>query len=198
MKKLVKTVVITTLLSAVALMASCSDRQTSQTTASSGTTEATTQTEATSEQTVDQVTFSPYTTWLGDISLDIEDGYQFIEKYEDDKFNFKTEVFNKENGMSLRIISKESADYTIDEAKFEEELTVSDEIHVIRTEVLDIKDFGKVYGALLDDSQLNIEMFYYKFAVGDNVYSIVFVGNPKISEYDEGKIKRMITSLKHQ
>lgn len=197
MKKLVKTTAIAILISALALLSACSNNQSTQTTTvPESTTEVTTQAEISSEQEVNQATFSTYTTWLGDVSLDIEDGYQFVEKYEDNAF--KTELFSNDNGSDLRIISEENVTYIIDETTFKEELTVTDEIHVVRTEILDIENFGVVYGALLDDHQLNVDIFYYKFANGDNMYSVMFIGNPEISEYDESKIKQMITSLKKQ
>ncbi|MCK8059269.1 MULTISPECIES: hypothetical protein [unclassified Fusibacter] len=142
----------------------------------------------------DSIEYQTITSSLGDINFNMEKAYEL----KDDEVieNFHMTTYEKADGKQIRIVSEENAAYVVDESVLEEELTQVDEIHVERTEILDIEGFGKVYGALLDDSQLAGMMFYYKFNAGTTVYTILFINGEDFTKEEEAKVKAMITTLK--
>jgi hypothetical protein len=140
------------------------------------------------------IEYQTITTSLGDLSLDIESIYELKDDETIDAFQMTT--YETTDGKQIRILSEANAGYTVDESVLEDELTQVDEIHVERTEVLDIEGFGKVYGALLEDSQLAGMMFYYKFSVKDAVYTVLFINGENFTKDEEARVKAMITTLK--
>jgi hypothetical protein len=140
------------------------------------------------------IEYQTITTSLGDLRLDIEAIYELTDDETIDAFHMTT--YETKDGKQIRILSEANAGYTVDESVLEDELTQVDEIHVERTEVLDIEGFGKVYGALLEDSQLAGMMFYYKFSVNDSVYTVLFINGENFTKDEESRVKAMITTLK--
>ncbi len=131
---------------------------------------------------------------LGDFTLDLPVVYK--ETAREKITGFLMTTFSTEAGKQIRIIEEEAPGYKVDEVFFEEELTADPELHVERTEKLEMETFGTVYGALIEDHTLYQHMFYYKFNNGENVATILFSQGDAISEIDETQIKAMITSLK--
>lgn len=135
-----------------------------------------------------------FTSQLEDFTMEIP--LKYALKGTEDYNGFMMMTYTTEGGQQLRIIEEKAPGYTVDEAYIEQELTAVEEMHVERTEKLDMAAFGTVYGALVEDHTLNQYMFYYKFNVGENVATVLFSQAKPISEIDEKAIKATIASLK--
>ncbi len=107
-----------------------------------------------------------------------------------------TTSFKTEEGMDLKIIEVTNPGYVADEKRLEEETTAVDELQPTRVEVLDIENFGKVYGAVIKDTQMGSEMFYYMTNVGqDVIYFMFVVPENKLTQEREKEIKAVVMSL---
>lgn len=142
----------------------------------------------------ESVNYQLITSSIGDLTMEIEESYQLKEDEVLDQFHMTT--YENEQGKQIRLVSEEKASYTVDEAVLEDELSQVDEIHVERTEIVEIENFGKVYGALLEDSQLAGMMFYYKFNVKESVYTLLFINGSPFTKEEEAMVKTMISTLK--
>lgn len=107
-----------------------------------------------------------------------------------------TTTYKGTDGMDLIVVEISNPGYVADEARLEEETTAIDELQATRAEVLDIANFGKVYGAVVEDEQMDSTMFYYMTNVDqDVVYFLFTMKKGYLSEAREGEIKAIITTL---
>jgi len=107
-----------------------------------------------------------------------------------------TTSYATKDGLDLKIIEAANPGYVADEKRLEEETTAVDELIPTRVEVLDIENFGKVYGAVVTDSQMGSEIFYYMTNVGDDVIYLMFVMQEgQLTEAREKEVKAIVMSL---
>ena len=130
---------------------------------------------------------------LGSFTIALDSKYTEKAKTQEDIYYITT--LEVPDGKQIRIVEEKDAAYTVDEAYLEEELTVVHEIETIRTEILDVEGFGKIYGALLHDESLNDHLFYYKFNAGTTVGTVLFSNKKPLTQDDETAYKTMISTL---
>lgn len=107
-----------------------------------------------------------------------------------------TTVYKGTDGMDLMVVEMTNPGYVASEARLQEETTAVEELVPTRAEVLDIANFGKVYGAVVDDEQMGSTMFYYMTNVDQDVIYLLFtMKKGYLSEAREGEIKSIVTTL---
>lgn len=142
----------------------------------------------------DAKAFVVFNSQLGDFSIQLSKAYG--DKKQEEASGFLMTTFTHDSGKQIRIVEEKAPSYKVDDVYFEEELKADAELHVERTEKLEMESFGTVYGALIEDHTLMQNLFYYKFNVGVNVATVLFSQTGPISEVDEKQIKQAISTLK--
>jgi len=126
----------------------------------------------------------------------IEIPEKFQKENEEQIEGYYITTYADEKGNKFTISEVEDKDSVIDENFFENEIGEDSYFHAERKEVLDIENFGKVFGVIGEDHSTNSYFIYYKAKIKDKALSFVSFKDSPFTEREESEIKAIISNLK--
>lgn len=133
-----------------------------------------------------------------DNSWSIDMPKEFVKDKEeaDEQQKALTTYFKTENETTLVISEIKDEKLVIDEAALKEELEQDHYIKVERFNTVEIKNFGKAYGAIVADEATGMMMMYYRLKNGDNAVSFIMYRKGAFTPEQEAKAIAMLSTFK--
>ncbi|MDF2548701.1 MAG: hypothetical protein K0R93_3599 [Anaerosolibacter sp.] len=132
----------------------------------------------------------------GDWSIQIPNTFEKTNEEKNDQLNMSLTIFQDDQGRMINIGEILDPTIEVNEEALKEEIALDSYLILERTETIDIKGVGTLYGALLEDHSTEQFMFYYKLKLEDKVVTFIIQQKKEFTFEEEAKVKSMMTTLK--
>lgn len=132
----------------------------------------------------------------GDWSIALPKTFQKEKEDKNDLLHMDLVIFKDDAGRILNIGEIRDPHMEVSEEALKAEIALDSYLHLERTETIDVKGIGKIYGALIEDHSTARTMLYYKVRLGEKVLTFILYQKDEFTLEEEAQVKGMITTLK--
>ncbi|MBB6217671.1 hypothetical protein HNQ80_003794 [Anaerosolibacter carboniphilus] len=140
-----------------------------------------------------------YFTYKGldeDWSIQLPKTFEKANEEKNEQLKMSLTIFKDNQGRILNIGEILDSSIEVNEETLKEEVALDSYLHLERTETIDLKSVGTLYGALIEDHSTGQFMLYYKLKLEDKVLTFILQQKEEFTLEEEAKVKSMMTTLK--
>ena len=132
----------------------------------------------------------------GDWSIQLPKAFEKSSEEKNDQLHMSLTIFKDGKGRILNVGEIADPGIEVNQEALAEEVALDSYLHLERTETIDLKGVGTIYGALIDDHSTGQVMLYYKLKLENKVLTFILQQKDEFTLEEEAKIKSMMTTLK--